>query len=95
MAIAGNPHNRANHQAVMAGRSTSNHRYAAGGNPKPGYGTMLTSDVANAATQPTPGFDAYTSPGPSIKVYNSLTNGYVAHQVQRYKFIIRKDILFW
>ena len=49
---------------------------AVGGNPKPGYGVMLTSNVANAATQSTPGFDAYTSPGPSIKVYNSETNGY-------------------
>ena len=49
---------------------------AAGGNPKPGYGIMLTSNVANAATQPTPGFDAFTPAGPSIKVYNSQTNGY-------------------
>jgi hypothetical protein len=46
------------------------------GNPNAGYGTMLTSDVAGAATQPTPGFDAFTSPGPSIKYYNYVTEGY-------------------
>ena len=45
-------------------------------NPNPGYGTMLTSDVAGAATQSTPGFDFLTTPGPSIKVYNTLTDGY-------------------
>ena len=38
---------------------------------------MITSDVANAATQPTPGFDGLTTPGPSVKVYNYLTDGYV------------------
>ena len=37
---------------------------------------MLTSNVAGAATQSAPGFDAFTSPGPSIKVYNSSTGGY-------------------
>ena len=47
------------------------------GNPNPGFGTMLTSNVAGAASQPTPGFDVYTAPGPSIKVYNSATDGYV------------------
>ena len=47
-----------------------------GGDPHPGFGTQLTSNVANAATQPDPGFDAYTAPGPSIKVYNSVTNAY-------------------
>ena len=47
-----------------------------GGNPHPGYGTMLTSSVPGAATQSTPGFDAYTPAGPSIKTYNYLTNGY-------------------
>ena len=50
---------------------------AANGNPNPGYGTQLTSDVPGAATQPAPGFDAFTSPGPSIKTYNSATNAYV------------------
>ena len=47
------------------------------GNPKAGYGTMLTSDVPNAATQSSPGFDAATAPGPSIKVYNSATDTYI------------------
>ena len=37
---------------------------------------MLTSNVPNAAAQTSPGFDAFTSPGPSIKVYNTLTNNY-------------------
>ena len=46
------------------------------GNPVAGYGTMLTSNVAGAATQLTPGFDAFTSPGPSVKVYNYLTTLY-------------------
>ncbi len=48
------------------------------GNPKAGYGTMITSAVASAASQPTPGFDAYTSPGPSMKTFNYITNGYDA-----------------
>ena len=47
------------------------------GNPHPGFGTMLSSNVANAQIQPTPGFDAYTSPGPSIKVYDNVTDGYI------------------
>ena len=46
------------------------------GNPHPGYGTMLTSNVAGAATQTTPGFDVFTAPGPSIKIFNSATEGY-------------------
>jgi hypothetical protein len=49
----------------------------AGGDPHPGYGTMLTSDVAGAVSQPVPGFDAQTAPGPSIKVYNAATNTYI------------------
>ena len=48
----------------------------ANGNPNPGFGTMLTSDVAGAASQPLPGFDAFTTLGPSIKVYNNVTNAY-------------------
>ena len=47
------------------------------GNPKAGYGTMLTSDVIAAATQSTPGFDVFTSTGPSIKTYNFLTDTYL------------------
>ena len=43
------------------------------GNPHKGYGTMITSDRSNAVAL---GFDSYTSPGPSIKWYNPLTNGY-------------------
>lgn len=58
-------------QAWQEGANTVN------GNPNPGFGTMLTSNVPNAATQPDPGFDAFTSPGPSIKTYNSATNAYV------------------
>src|SRR6476659_2702919 len=46
------------------------------GNPNSGFGTMLTSNVPNATAQLTPGFDAATAPGPSIKVYNSVTDAY-------------------
>lgn len=42
-------------------------------NRYPGYGTMLTSNLPGALAL---GFDAYTAPGPSIKVYNSATGGY-------------------
>ncbi len=58
-------------QAWQEGAVTNN------GNPNPGFGTMLTSNVPNAATQPNPGFDVFTAPGPSIKTYNSATNTYV------------------
>ena len=53
--------------------------YPNAGNPNPGFGTMLTSNEPNAQIQPPlgPGFDAFTSPGPSIKVYNSATDAYV------------------
>lgn len=44
------------------------------GNPNPGYGTMITSDLTNALAL---GFDAYTSPGPSIKTYVSNLGTYV------------------
>lgn len=57
-------------QAWQEGAATAN------GNPVPGYGTMLTCDTANAATQPTPGFDAYTYPGPSIKTFVRASNTY-------------------
>ena len=66
-------------QAWQEGATATNislHTGGSLGNPNSGYGTMLTSNVANAATQLSPGFDAYTSPGPSIKVYNSVTDGY-------------------
>jgi len=49
---------------------------AANDNLAPGYGTQLTSDRIGAATQPTPGFDVYTAPGPSIKTYKT-GGGYV------------------
>ncbi len=55
-------------QAWQEGAVTNN------GNPNPGFGTMLTSNVPNAATQPNPGFDVFTAPGPSIKTYNSVNN---------------------
>ncbi len=42
-------------------------------NRYPGYGTMLTSNLPGAIAL---GFDAYTAPGPSIKIYNSATGGY-------------------
>ncbi len=67
-------------QSWMEGASASN-VIAMGAvgpaNPNPGYGTMTTSDVANAGNFPASGFDVYTKPGPSIKVYNYLINNYV------------------
>lgn len=45
-------------------------------NSKPGYGTQIASNVANATSHPTPGFDAIgTAPG--IKTFNSSTNQWV------------------
>lgn len=46
-------------------------------NPRPGYGTMLTSNVPNAATHPSPGYDLFSA-SPSIKVYNASTGLYDA-----------------
>ncbi|HEY5408706.1 MAG TPA: putative Ig domain-containing protein [Ginsengibacter sp.] len=46
------------------------------GNPHPGYGTMMTSGSPAAATFGPLDFDGYTAPGPTIKVYNPITNGY-------------------
>ncbi len=43
------------------------------GNPHPGYGTMITSSRTTAIAD---GFDAYTPPGPSMKVFDTLTNDY-------------------
>ena len=42
-----------------------------------GYGTQLTSSRVGATTRPSPGFDAYTPSGSSIKVYNHATGGYI------------------
>lgn len=59
-------------QAWQEGSSSAN------SNPNPGYGTQLTSSRSDAVTHPTPGFDAYTPTGASIKVYNKASGGYVA-----------------
>ena len=48
---------------------------SANGDPHPGYGTQITSNVANAATWPSPGFDAL-SVAPSMKTYNTATNAW-------------------
>ena len=45
------------------------------GNSKPGYGTILTSNLPNAVTSR--GFDIYTQPGPSMKVYDTITDGWI------------------
>lgn len=65
-------------QAWQEGATATNINSTPGsaGNPHPGYGTLLTSNVPDAANQTGPGFDAFTAPGPSIKIYNSVTNGY-------------------
>lgn len=47
-------------------------------NPVPGYGTQITSNVANATNHPEPGYDLFSANGPSIKVYNSATGAYDA-----------------
>ena len=44
-------------------------------NPVPGYGTMISANVANATIHPDPGFDLF-SPSPSIKIYNAVTGLY-------------------
>ena len=49
----------------------------ANGNPNNGFGTQITSDVAGAATQPTPGFDAFSAGGPSMKTYDTVTKKWV------------------
>ncbi len=51
---------------------------SANSNPNSGYGTQLTSSRSDAVTHPTPGFDAYTPTGASIKVYNKTSGGYIA-----------------
>lgn len=63
----------------MEGATKSNissHDPGGDGNPNPGYGTMTTSDVSGAANFLTPGFDAYTPSGPSIKAWNPNTGKY-------------------
>ncbi|MEO6681827.1 MAG: T9SS type A sorting domain-containing protein, partial [Ginsengibacter sp.] len=44
-----------------------------GGDPKPGYGIMITGRLPNAVAE---GFDVRTTPGASIKAYNSSTGTY-------------------
>ena len=40
----------------------------------PGYGTIITSNIPGAVSL---GFDVYTPPGPTMKTYDSATNGWV------------------
>jgi hypothetical protein len=65
-------------ESWMEGATASNVNSTSGsaGNPHPGYGTMMTSNVSGAATFPSPGFDVYTSPGPSIKIFNLVSEDY-------------------
>lgn len=65
-------------ESWMEGATASNINSIPGdaGNPHRGYGTMLTSNVNGAGIFPTPGFDVFTAPGPSIKIYNPLSDGY-------------------
>ncbi len=48
---------------------------AANGNPTPGYGILLGNN--NASTYIANGFDLYAPGGPTVKVYNSTTGGWV------------------
>ena len=66
-------------------------------NPVPGYGTIMTSQVANAVAN---GFDVATPAGPSIKVYNSTGNDYVSppnttgtpmYNIKGYMVLVRGD----
>ncbi len=65
-------------------------------NNRPGYGTIITSPVANAVGL---GFDVYTPSGSTMKTYNPATNSWVgvsnpANQIanaQGYMFFIRGD----
>ncbi len=45
-------------------------------NPNPGYGTQIASDVANATTHPTPGFDATAVSGSGIKTFDRVSAGW-------------------
>ena len=44
-------------------------------NPKPGYGTTITSNLSGATTSL--GFDFYTPSGGTMKVYDYVTNNYI------------------
>lgn len=46
--------------------------------PVPGFGTQITSNVPNATTHPSPGYDVLSPNGPSIKIYNGATGVYDA-----------------
>jgi N-acetylneuraminic acid mutarotase len=45
------------------------------GNNKPGYGTVITSDLAGA-TSPALGFDIFSAAGPSMKSYNAASRSW-------------------
>lgn len=47
----------------------------ANGNTKPGYGTIVTDDLATAVAQ---NFDSRSVSGPSVKYYNPVTNSYTS-----------------
>ena len=44
-------------------------------NPKPGYGTTITSNLTGATSSL--GFDFYTPSGATMKVYDNVTNSYI------------------
>ncbi len=57
-------------QAWQEGASTPN------GNPRPGFGTMLTSNLPDAVA--THGYDVYTPAGASIKIFDPATANWVS-----------------
>ncbi len=66
-------------QSWMEGATVSNVVSPApgtAGNPHTGYGTMMTSNLTTGTTFQN-GFDIYTQPGPSIKVYDYVSNSYI------------------
>lgn len=70
----------------------------ANGNPKPGYGTMITANTPSALAL---GFDAATTlaSGPGMKTYNPATNGWTGiastsipiHNPKGYMIFVRGD----
>ncbi|MGN6531536.1 MAG: beta strand repeat-containing protein [Ginsengibacter sp.] len=66
-------------QSWMEGATVSNvvsPTAGTAGNPHAGYGTMMTSNLTTGTTFQN-GFDIYTQPGPSIKVYDYVSNSYI------------------
>ncbi|MFM7709497.1 MAG: T9SS type A sorting domain-containing protein, partial [Ferruginibacter sp.] len=69
-----------------------------GNNPRPGYGTTITSNLTGATS--TLGFDFYTQSGGTMRVYDAATNTYIGvpntlttpiYNPKGYMFFVRGD----